>query len=105
MGPAPDACATLQRRPRHDLAWIWIEFLSEQRRATDFVEPAGGWVVNDRVHNARARLKISLLWFHGKEDSVLLHMRACTSAYAFFVESVHSFRPVFWAPCMCRCVC
>ena len=38
---ANDACATPQRRPHHELAWIWTDFLSEQRRATDFVETAG----------------------------------------------------------------
>jgi len=32
-----DACATPQRRPRHELAWIWTDFLSEQRRATEGV--------------------------------------------------------------------
>jgi len=25
-----DACATLQRRPHHELAWIWTNFLSAQ---------------------------------------------------------------------------
>jgi len=56
-----DACSTPQRRPRHELAWIWTDFLSEQCQATDFVETAGGRAVNDRdsLHNARARLKIS----------------------------------------------
>jgi len=55
-----DACATPQRRLRHELAWIWTDFLSEQRQATDFVEPAGGRAANDSLHDARARLKISL---------------------------------------------
>jgi len=40
-GGSNDACATPQRRPRHELAWIWTDFLSEQRRATGSVEPAG----------------------------------------------------------------
>jgi len=30
-----DACATPQWRPRQELAWIWTDFLNEQRRATD----------------------------------------------------------------------
>jgi len=54
-----DACATLQRRLRHELAWIWTDFLSEQRQATDFVEPAGGRATNDSLYDARTRLKIS----------------------------------------------
>jgi len=43
-----------------ELAWIWTDFLSKQRRATDFVETAGGRAANDSLHDARARLKISL---------------------------------------------
>jgi len=53
-----DACATPQRRPHHELAWIWADFLSEQRRVTAFVETAGGWVANESLLNARARLNI-----------------------------------------------
>ena len=37
-GWSNDACATPQWRLHHELAWIWTDFLSEQRRATDFVE-------------------------------------------------------------------
>jgi len=37
---------------------MWTDFLSEQRQATDFVEPAGGQTANDSLHDARARLKI-----------------------------------------------
>jgi len=33
---------TQQRRPRHELAWIWTKFLSEQRRVTGLVETTGG---------------------------------------------------------------
>ena len=33
---------TQQWRPRHELAWIWTDLLSEQRRATGLVETAGG---------------------------------------------------------------
>ena len=36
-----DACATPQWRPRHELAWIWTDFLSEQRRATDCRQEGG----------------------------------------------------------------
>jgi len=40
-GWSNDACATPQRRPRHELAWIWTDFSSEQRRATGLLETAG----------------------------------------------------------------
>ena len=42
--------ATPQQRLRHELAWIWTDFLSKQRRATGWQEDgrldegAGGWV-------------------------------------------------------------
>jgi len=35
------------------------DFLSDQRRATDFVETAAGRTANNSLHDARARLKIS----------------------------------------------
>jgi hypothetical protein len=101
-----DACATPQRRPHHELAWIRADFLSEQRRVTAFVETAGGWVANESLLNARARLKITWLRnsFHGKEATAPLHRRACTGECAFFAESMHESKQVLWAPCMCRCV-
>jgi len=37
-----DACATPQRRPCHELAWIYTDFLSEQRQATGLDETAEG---------------------------------------------------------------
>ena len=60
-----DACAALQRRPRHELSWIWSDFLSEHvwlrasRRAAGSRRGrrAGG---NDSLHDVRARLKIIL---------------------------------------------
>jgi len=82
------ACTTPQQRPRHDLAWIWTDFLSEQRQATGVFETAVWRAAKDNLHDARARLKISSQYFHGKEASAQLHMRACTSAYTFFAESV-----------------
>jgi len=51
---------TTAARLRHELAWIWTDSLSEQHRVTDFVEPAGGRAAKDSLHDARARLKISL---------------------------------------------
>jgi len=61
-GWSDDACATLQRRPRHELAWIWTDFLSEQCRATEGVgrgragRRAGG---KRKLHDISARLRIS----------------------------------------------
>jgi len=62
-----DASATPQRRPHHELAWIWTDFLSKQRQATGLVETA--WsrqqegqqerATNDSLHDARARLKVN----------------------------------------------
>jgi len=53
------ACAKPQRWLCHELAWIWTDFLSEQRRTTDLVETAVGRAANDNLHDASARLKIS----------------------------------------------
>jgi len=53
------ACATPQQRLRHEQAWIWTVFLSEQRWATNFVQTPAGRAANDSLHDACARLKIS----------------------------------------------
>ena len=45
-------CITPQRLPRHELAWIWTDFLSEQRRETDLVETATGRAANNSLHDA-----------------------------------------------------
>jgi len=98
MRPAPtrmswlnDACVTPQRWPCHELVWIWTDFLSKQRQATDLVETAAGQAWNDRLHNARVTWQDSR-WvrnsFHGKNISILLYGRACTGACAFFAGSV-----------------
>ena len=42
IGFVNDACGTPQRPLRHELAWIWKHFLSEQRWATGLVETAEG---------------------------------------------------------------
>jgi len=47
----------------HELAWMWTDFLSEQRRATDVFETAAEQVEKDSLHDARVRLKISLQYF------------------------------------------
>jgi len=36
-----DACATPQWQLRHELAWIWTDFLCEQRRAKDCQQEGG----------------------------------------------------------------
>jgi len=51
-------------RPRSgdQLAWIWTDFLSEQRRATGLIETAEGAAraaANNSLHDTRSRLKIS----------------------------------------------
>ena len=62
-GWSDDARASLQRRPRHELAWIWTDFLANRsvngpagRPARRRGRRAGG---NDSLHDVRARLKIS----------------------------------------------
>jgi len=42
---------------------MWTDFLSEQRRVTDFFETAAEQVEKDSLHDARVRLKISLQYF------------------------------------------
>jgi len=104
-GWSNDACTTPQRRPRHELSWIWTDFLSEQRRATDFVEKAGR--VGDKRQPARCSRKTEdkfAIASVANKCYAPLHRRACTSACAFFAESMHEFRQVLWALCMCRCV-
>jgi len=41
-GWSNDACATPQRQPYHELAWIWTDFLSDEHRAAGLVETAVG---------------------------------------------------------------
>ena len=63
-GWSDDARATLQRRPRHELAWIWTDFLANRsvngpaagRPARRRGRRVGG---NDSLHDVCARLKIS----------------------------------------------
>jgi len=80
-----NACATPQRRPRHELAWIWTDFLSEQRRATDLVKTAiaraAGRAANDSLHDVRPRLKIS-------SQLVSWQRSFCTVAYARMHERI-----------------
>ena len=62
-------------------------FLERQASGDWFSRDCSGAGGNDSLHDARARLEMRLQLFHGKEAFVLLHMRACTSEYAFFAES------------------
>ena len=64
-------------RPSHEVAWIWTDFLSEQRQATDFVEPAEGQTANESLHDARTRQVRNT--FMAKK---LLHRCICAHAQA-----------------------
>jgi len=83
--------AKLQRRLRHESAWIQTVFLSEQRGATDFVETEAGQAADDILHDARTRLKLSS---HAREVSAPLHRCACMGVCAFFYGEfvIHSDR-------------
>jgi len=96
-GWSNDASATPQRRSRHELAWISTDFLSEQRRATDFVETAGraGGKRQPARCSRKTQVKFAMALMASKEASAPLHRRACTSAYAFIAESAHAFQQVF----------
>jgi len=106
-GWSDDACATPQGRPRHELAWIWTDFLNEQRRATEGVGRgrAGRRVGGKRqpaqcscktqdkfaivsmqklLHRcigAHARVHMHLLrrvWMHSQELLSTMHAQVCT---------------------------
>jgi len=96
-GWSKGVCVTLQRRPHHELAWIWTVFLSEQRRATDFVETVARRAANDSLHDVCTRLKTVRNCFYGKEVSAPLHRRACTGACAFWRRAWHAFKQVFFS--------
>jgi len=85
-GWSNDACATLQRRPR--LAWIWTDFLSEQRRTTDFVEIASR--AGSKRQPARCLCKTQDKFTIASMAKKLLHR--CISAHARV--HVHSLRRV-----------
>ena len=63
-------------------------FLERQASGVWFSRDSSWAGDNDSQYNVCARLKISPQYFHGKEASAPLHMCACTSADAFFAESV-----------------
>ena len=93
-GWSNDACATLQRRTHHELAWIWTVFLSAQRRTTDFVETVARRAANDSLHDVCTGLKGVCYSFHDKEVSAPLHRRAGTGACAFLRRVWHAFKRV-----------
>jgi len=76
-----DACATPQRRPRHALAWMWTNFLSEQRRATGLVETAGGAVrAGGKRQPARCSRKTQDKFAIASMAKKLLHRCICAHA-------------------------
>jgi len=103
-----DTCATPQRQLRHDLAWVWTDFLSEQRRATVLVETTGGAArAGGKRQPARCSRKTQDKFAIASMAKKLLY--CCIGAHA----RVHMnclrkvcmhFWQVLWASCMCRCV-
>jgi len=77
------ACATPQRRPRHELAWIWTDFLSEQRPATGLVETAGGVAkAGGKRQPARCSCKTQHKFAIASMAKKLLHRCICAHARA-----------------------
>ena len=107
-GWSNDACVTPQRWPCHELAWIWTDFLSEQRWATGLVETAGGVArAGDKQQPARCSRKTQDKFAIASMAKKLLHRCICVHARAHmhFLRRVWcAFQQVLWAPCMCRCV-
>jgi len=109
-----DACATSQLRPHHELAWIWTDFLFKQRRATDFVEPAGRAVgkrqpaqcsrkTQDKFAIAFMAKKLLYRWIgaHARVHMhflrrVSMHFDRCCEQHACVGAYV---RKVLWASC------
>jgi len=74
------------------VAWIWTDFLSEQRRVTGLVEMAGGAARADgKRQHARCSRKTQDKFAIASMAKKLLHRCICAHARAhmhFFVESV-----------------
>jgi len=87
-GWSNDACAIMQLQPFHELAWIWIVFLSEQRQTNDFLETAGRRATNNSLFDACASLKIVRNSFHNNVVAAPLRRCACTGAFAFLKVNV-----------------
>ena len=107
-GRMNDACATPQRRPGHELAWISTDFLSEHRRATGLAETAGGAArAGGKRQPAQCSRKIQVKFAIASMAKKFLHCCICAHARAHmhFLRRVCMFRPVLCAPRMCRCVC
>jgi len=106
-GWSNDACATPQRGSCHELAWIWTDFLSKQRRATGMVETAGRAArVDGKRQPAQCLRETQDKFAIASMAKKLLHrcIGAHASACAFFAESMHALRRVLFEPYMCRCV-
>jgi len=96
--------ATPQRRPRHELAWIWTNFLSKQRRVTDLVETAAGRAANDSLHDARAKTQNKFAMVSMAKKFLHRCMGTHARVHVHFLRGGwHVFRQVFLAPCMRRC--
>jgi len=74
-----DACATPQRRSRHELAWIMTDFLSDEHRATGLVETAlGGRQRQPARCSHKTQDKFAIAFMAKK----LLHRCICAQARA-----------------------
>jgi len=123
-GWSDDACATLQRRLRHELAWIWSDFLSEHvwlqasRRAAGSTKGQEG---GQKRQPARCSRKTQDKFAVASMARKLLHRctGACTSCgdiyihvciciYIYIYVYVHIFAYVymyiFMHICMCMCM-
>jgi len=104
-----NACAMQQQRPRHELAWIWTNFLCEQCQATGLVETAGGAArAGGKQQPVRCSRKTQNKF--AIASMAKKYLQCCMGAHArvhvHFLRAVwYAFRQVFWAPCMCRCLC
>jgi len=88
--------STPQRRPRHELVWIWTDFLSEQRRATGLVETAGGAArAGGKRQSARCSRKTQDKFAIASTAKKLLHRHGCICAHAR--EHMHFLRRVWCA--------
>jgi len=88
------ACATTQR----ELAWIWIIFLSEQRRMDDFVETAAGCAANNSLYNACTSWRSFAIVSMAK-TFVHRYIGAHACLHVHFWRLVwHAWEQVFWAP-------
>jgi len=94
-----EACATLQRRLRHELAWIWTDFLSKQRQATNFVETVGGqaattactMLVQDSryVHNVSRQRSFCTVAYARMHERICIFCGECACIYTGVLGTMH----------------